>query len=148
MKQKIKPPNTTVPQKTPEIDNDANDNDDVELRNTIRMETAKKKRKSGGFQSLGLCNSVMRGILHKGYKIPTPIQRKTLPLIMDGRDVVAMARTGSGKTAAFLIPMFERLKGHSSTGARAMVISPTRELALQTHKFAKVSDITFWSFTF
>ena len=56
---------------------------------------------------------------------------------MDGKDVVAMARTGSGKTAAFLIPMFERLQTHLSTGARAIILSPTRELALQTLKFAK-----------
>ena len=56
---------------------------------------------------------------------------------MDGKDVVAMARTGSGKTAAFLIPMFERLKQHETTGARALIMSPTRELALQTLKFTK-----------
>ncbi|ESP01553.1 hypothetical protein LOTGIDRAFT_148869, partial [Lottia gigantea] len=72
-----------------------------------------------------------------GYKIPTPIQRKTIPIIMNGKDVVAMARTGSGKTAAFLIPLFEQLKIHSSNGARAMIMSPTRELALQTLKFTK-----------
>ena len=48
--------------------------------------------------------------MKKGYKVPAPIQRETVPLIMDGKDVVAMARTGSGKTAAFLIPMFEKLK--------------------------------------
>ena len=56
---------------------------------------------------------------------------------MDGKDVVAMARTGSGKTAAFLIPMFERLQTHMTTGARALILSPTRELALQTLKFTK-----------
>lgn len=59
-------------------------------------------------------------------------------MILDGKDVVAMARTGSGKTACFLIPMFERLKTHSAqTGARALILSPTRELALQTMKFTK-----------
>lgn len=59
-------------------------------------------------------------------------------MILDGKDVVAMARTGSGKTAAFLIPMFEKLKApQAQTGARALILSPTRELALQTMKFTK-----------
>lgn len=63
---------------------------------------------------------------------------QAIPPILDGKDVVAMARTGSGKTACFLIPMFERLKAHSAkTGARALILSPTRELALQTLKFTK-----------
>ncbi|KAG3278959.1 DEAD-box helicase 54 [Ictidomys tridecemlineatus] len=76
--------------------------------------------------------------MKKGYKVPTPIQRKTIPVILDGKDVVAMARTGSGKTACFLLPMFERLKARSAqTGARALILSPTRELALQTMKFTK-----------
>lgn len=64
--------------------------------------------------SIGLSYPVFKAILHKGFKVPTPIQRKTIPLIMEGNDVVAMARTGSGKTAAFLIPMLEKLKGHSA----------------------------------
>lgn len=70
---------------------------------------------------------------------PAPlIPLQTIPMILDGKDVVAMARTGSGKTACFLIPMFERLKTHSAqTGARALILSPTRELALQTMKFTK-----------
>ncbi|KAM3826190.1 ATP-dependent RNA helicase DDX54 [Vipera latastei] len=98
----------------------------------------KKKKKSGGFQSMGLGYPVFKGIMKKGYKIPTPIQRKTIPLILDGKDVVAMARTGSGKTACFLIPMLEKLKARcAKTGARALVLSPTRELALQTLKFTK-----------
>ncbi|NXE50991.1 DDX54 helicase, partial [Casuarius casuarius] len=98
----------------------------------------KKKKKSGGFQSMGLSYPVFKGIMKKGYKVPTPIQRKTIPVILNGKDVVAMARTGSGKTACFLIPMFEKLKAHSAqTGARALVLSPTRELALQTMKFTK-----------
>ncbi len=62
---------------------------------------------------------------------------KQLIANISGKDVVAMARTGSGKTAAFLIPMFEKLKNHTAIGARALILSPTRELALQTLKFTK-----------
>jgi len=86
---------------------------------------------------MGLSDQVFNGITKKGYRVPTPIQRKTIPLILDKKDVVAMARTGSGKTACFLVPMFEKLKSRSLKGARALVLSPTRELSLQTLKFAK-----------
>lgn len=112
---------------------------DVEpdTRELVRAQN-KKKKKSGGFQSMGLGYPVYKGVMKKGYKVPTPIQRKTIPIILDGKDVVAMARTGSGKTAAFLIPMFEKLKApQAKTGARALILSPTRELALQTMKFTK-----------
>ncbi|KAJ9675111.1 hypothetical protein PVL29_024167 [Vitis rotundifolia] len=103
-----------------------------------RKEKQKKKARSGGFESLGLSSNVYRAIKRKGYRVPTPIQRKTMPLILSGSDVVAMARTGSGKTAAFLIPMLERLKQHvPQTGVRALILSPTRDLALQTLKFTK-----------
>uniref|UniRef100_H2ZC87 RNA helicase n=1 Tax=Ciona savignyi TaxID=51511 RepID=H2ZC87_CIOSA len=86
----------------------------------------------------GLSHSVFKGVIRKGYKVPTPIQRKCIPLILSDKDVVAMARTGSGKTAAFLIPMFEKLQvTQSGAGARALLLSPTRELALQTFKFVK-----------
>ena len=97
----------------------------------------KNKGKTGGFQSMGLTPAVYRSVMRKGYRIPTPIQRRAIPAIMSGRDVVAMARTGSGKTAAFLIPMLEKLGSHSATvGVRGIVLSPTRELAVQTHKFS------------
>lgn len=123
------------------VGGDANDNEeDGEGLDTREMISArnKKRKKSGGFQSMGLSFPVFKGIMKKGYRLPTPIQRKTIPLIMDGKDVVAMARTGSGKTAAFLIPMFERFKAHSAkVGARGLILSPTRELALQTLKFTK-----------
>lgn len=103
-----------------------------------RREKQKKKAKSGGFESLGLSANVFRGIKRKGYRVPTPIQRKTMPLILAGNDVVAMARTGSGKTAAFLVPMIERLQQHvPQSGVRALILSPTRDLALQTLKFTK-----------
>ena len=73
-----------------------------------------------------------------GYKLPTPVQRKSLPETLAGKDVVCMARTGSGKTAAFLIPVLEKLRAHSPrVGARALILSPTRELAMLTVKFAR-----------
>ncbi|XP_011312648.1 ATP-dependent RNA helicase DDX54 [Fopius arisanus] len=98
----------------------------------------KTSKKSGGFQGMGLSFPLLKGILKRGYKIPTPIQRKTIPVALTGRDVVAMARTGSGKTACFLIPLFEKLKTRNAkAGARAIILSPTRELALQTLKFIK-----------
>ena len=78
---------------------------------------------------------VLAGIAHAGFFKPTPIQKKTIPMAVLGHDVVAMARTGAGKTAAFVIPILERLKCHSETvGARALILSPTRDLALQTLK--------------
>ncbi|KAI9758243.1 MAG: ATP-dependent RNA helicase dbp10 [Lichina confinis] len=98
----------------------------------------KSVKKGGGFQAMGLSASLLKAIARKGYSVPTPIQRKTVPLVMDGADIVGMARTGSGKTAAFVIPMIERLKAHSSkVGARALILSPSRELALQTLKVVK-----------
>ncbi|TDZ33615.1 ATP-dependent RNA helicase DBP10 [Colletotrichum spinosum] len=98
----------------------------------------KSVKKGGGFQAMGLNANLLRAITKKGFSVPTPIQRKTIPLIMDRKDVVGMARTGSGKTAAFVIPMIERLRTHSAKiGARALILSPSRELALQTLKVVK-----------
>jgi ATP-dependent RNA helicase DDX54/DBP10 len=57
---------------------------------------------------MGLSPNLLRAIKRKGYRLPTPIQRKAMPLILQGLDVIGMARTGSGKTAAFVIPMIEK----------------------------------------
>ncbi|KAI0968959.1 ATP-dependent RNA helicase DBP10 [Xylaria arbuscula] len=90
-------------------------------------------KKGGGFQSMGLNSNLLKAITRVGFKVPTPIQRKTIPLILQRKDLLAMARTGSGKTAAFLIPMVQSLKAHSpNMGARALILSPSRELAIQT----------------
>ncbi|KAI1749905.1 ATP-dependent RNA helicase DBP10 [Xylaria castorea] len=98
-------------------------------------------KKGGGFQSMGLNGNLLRAITKKGFKVPTPIQRKTVPLILQRKDLLAMARTGSGKgykTAAFLIPMVQTLKAHSpNMGARALILSPSRELAIQTLSVTK-----------
>jgi ATP-dependent RNA helicase DDX54/DBP10 len=95
-------------------------------------------KKGGGFQAMGLNATLLKSITKMGYKVPTPIQRRAVPLIIDRQDVVGMARTGSGKTAAFVIPMIQALKTHSAKfGARAIILSPSRELALQTLKVVK-----------
>ncbi|RNF22584.1 putative ATP-dependent RNA helicase [Trypanosoma conorhini] len=95
-----------------------------------------KKKRGGGFQSFGLGKPLLDAVLRLGYNVPTPIQRKAIPPMIQGNDLVAMARTGSGKTAAFLIPMLNLLKSHSKTvGIRGLVLSPTRELSLQILRF-------------
>lgn len=115
-------------------------NDDLfldEKQNAFENQAPKKKKKKGGgFQSYNLSQFLFRAIMSQGYKLPTPIQRKCIPAILEGTNIVAMARTGSGKTAAFLIPAIEKLKCHSQiVGARCVIISPTRELAMQTSSF-------------
>ena len=124
----------------------ANDGEDdvTEYFTTTNAEASKHKK--GSFASFGLSKFIISNIAKKGFRQPTPIQRKTIPLILQKRDIVGMARTGSGKTAAFVLPMIERLKGHSAKiGARAVIMSPSRELALQTHKvfreFSRGSDL-------
>ena len=90
------------------------------------------KKKSGGFQSMGLPKELLNGILKMNFSVPTPIQRKAIPPLLQRSDVVAMARTGSGKTAAYLIPLLFHLKEHSKiVGVRGLILSPTRELSLQ-----------------
>ncbi|KAK6115622.1 hypothetical protein DH2020_007891 [Rehmannia glutinosa] len=84
----------------------------VSKTNLKKKQKQSKKSRSGGFESLGLSPNIYNGVKKKGYRVPTPIQRKTMPLILTGYDVVAMARTGSGKTAAFLIPMLQKLQHH------------------------------------
>ena len=96
------------------------------------------KMKSGSFATMGLEQSLVSGLNRMGYQAPTPVQRKALPIALAGMDMVCMARTGSGKTCVFLLPMIHKIKAHDSVaGVRAVVLSPTRELAVQTFRFAK-----------
>ncbi|CAB3364540.1 Hypothetical predicted protein [Cloeon dipterum] len=97
-----------------------------------------KKKQGDGFKGMGLSHPIVKGIQKRGYKVPTPIQRRTIPVALQGRDLVAMARTGSGKTACFLIPIFEKLKTRiAKSGARGLIMLPTRELAMQTITFIR-----------
>lgn len=86
------------------------------------------------FASLGLPAELLRGAADLGWTEPTPIQRDAIPPALAGRDVLACAMTGSGKTAAFLLPILARLAGRPRGSVRALVLAPTRELAAQIHE--------------
>jgi ATP-dependent RNA helicase DDX54/DBP10 len=101
----------------------------------------------GAFANYNLSVPILKAIKNKGYNLPTPIQRKAIPAILQGFNVIAMARTGSGKTGAFVIPLVDKLKSHCKVvGARAVILSPTREIAMQTASYfrniAKYTDLT------
>src|SRR5437764_2653568 len=83
-----------------------------------------------GFAKLGLSEAVLEGVKAMGYVEPTPIQLRTIPLIIDGQDVIGSAQTGTGKTAAFALPILSQLAQHRPQ-PRVLVLEPTRELAAQ-----------------
>ena len=83
------------------------------------------------FSDLGLTPELLRALAEKGYATPTPIQVRTIPLVLEGRDVLAGAQTGTGKTAAFVLPILQKLSGSTARTPRALVLTPTRELAAQ-----------------
>jgi ATP-dependent RNA helicase RhlE len=81
------------------------------------------------FKDLGLCPEILRSIEERGYEEPTPVQAKAIPPILEGRDMVGSAQTGTGKTAAFALPTLHRLREPGE--CRALALAPTRELAIQ-----------------
>lgn len=113
-------------------------------------ESPKRKKKGssgGGFESMGLSDAVFQGVKKIGFRIPTPVQRQALPICLSGKDAVVMARTGSGKTAAFVLSILERMiareqqqhgEGTNGSSVRALILSPTRELALQTLRVTQI----------
>uniref|UniRef100_A0A8R1TPA5 RNA helicase n=1 Tax=Onchocerca volvulus TaxID=6282 RepID=A0A8R1TPA5_ONCVO len=111
--------------------------DTEELYDALKTAQNRKQRQAGGWQAIGLDHMLFKGIQKKGFRQPTPIQRKAIPLIIDGKDIVAMSRTGSGKTAAFVIPILQKLKHRDMKGIRALIIEPTRELVMQTFTVVK-----------
>lgn len=91
------------------------------------------------FDSLGLSADILRAVSEKGYNEPTPIQQQAIPLILEGRDLMGGAQTGTGKTAGFTLPLLQRLvdttkPSKSRRPIRALVLTPTRELAAQVHE--------------
>ncbi|KAI0393948.1 DEAD-domain-containing protein [Xylariaceae sp. FL0594] len=101
------------------------------------------------FQNMSLSRPILRGLNSVGFNTPTPIQAKTIPIALEGRDLVGGAVTGSGKTAAFVVPILERLlyRPNKIPTSRVVILAPTRELAIQCHsvatKLASHTDIKF-----
>src|SRR3989304_4147697 len=95
------------------------------------------------FANLGLSPKVVEGVRAAGYTDPTPIQLRAIPLILEGRDCIGSAQTGTGKTAAFALPMLSRLGQHGAL--RALVLEPTRELAAQVetavHDYGRFTNL-------
>jgi len=86
------------------------------------------------FETFHFHPSVAAGVAAAGYETPTPIQARAIPQVLDGRDVMGLAQTGTGKTAVFVLPILNRLVGGKSGSVRALIIAPTRELAEQIHQ--------------
>src|SRR5512138_1998788 len=115
------------------------------------MAPARTRSANDGFPALGLSDTLIATLTALGYEEPTPVQREAIPLMLARRDVLAQAATGTGKTAAFALPIIQLLVGDSAVGARskerpastvrAMVLVPTRELAMQVseaiHRYAR-----------
>ena len=89
------------------------------------------------FQEFGLHESLLSRLAEIGFKDPTPIQREAIPLVMQGRDLLGSAQTGTGKTAAFMLPVLHRLLAEPAQGTQVLVLEPTRELAIQVEEQAK-----------
>ena len=97
-----------------------------------------------GFTKLGLSTAMLQGIKAMGYTAPTPIQLRAIPLILEGRDIIGSAQTGTGKTAAFALPILTKIDKHGP-GPTVLILEPTRELAAQVetavHDFARFTNL-------
>jgi ATP-dependent RNA helicase RhlE len=104
------------------------------------------------FDELNLAPAILKAVREQGYENPTPIQAQAIPAVLQGQDLLAGAQTGTGKTAAFTLPMLHRLsqqpapQGKFGKGMRALVLTPTRELAAQVEEsirtYGKYLDLT------
>ena len=104
------------------------------------MNTASALEVATTFAELDLAPEIIAAVTELGYETPTPIQREAIPLVLAGRDLLAQAQTGTGKTAAFTLPLLHQIKPHANTSTsparhpvRALVLAPTRELAIQVY---------------
>lgn len=112
--------------------------EDIEQNRPQLLHPNLNQKKAKGFRAFHFSSQIEENIKRIGYKNPTPIQKRVIPEIMSGFNIIAHSRTGSGKTAAFLLPILDKLKHHSEiVGVRCLILSPTRELAHQTANFCR-----------
>ena len=95
------------------------------------VEETETQSEDDGFLNFGFNESLLKSLQKKGYKNPTPIQKAAIPELMLGRDLLGQAQTGTGKTAAFALPIIEKLEDNNELSAKVLVMTPTRELATQ-----------------
>ena len=100
---------------------------------------------NSGFNALGLSEALVRAVTELGYTEPTPIQQQAIPLVLAGRDLLAGAQTGTGKTAGFVLPILQRLSDQIAAGdpkarrrVSVLILTPTRELAAQIEESVRV----------
>ncbi|KAL2270476.1 hypothetical protein VTJ83DRAFT_2660 [Remersonia thermophila] len=151
---------TATPVPHPDDERDGSEDDDDDEDEDAEEEARRKeffaapeeaadKGNVTSFQSMSLSRPILRGLASVGFAKPTPIQAKTIPIALMGKDVVGGAVTGSGKTAAFVVPILERLlyRPKKVPTTRVVILAPTRELAMQCHavatKLASHTDIKF-----
>src|SRR3977135_4014709 len=98
------------------------------------QEWERRKKESMNFSQLGLAPAQLRSCESLGYTEPTPIQEQAIPVVLRGEDLIGCAETGTGKTAAFLLPIIQKMTEKARPGVRVLVLAPTRELAMQIQK--------------
>ena len=96
-----------------------------------QLELSEGNADDNGFLNFGFNQSIINSLINKGYKEPTPIQKAAIPQLMLGRDLLGQAQTGTGKTAAFALPIIEKLANNKELNPKVLVMTPTRELATQ-----------------
>lgn len=103
-----------------------------------------KPRRNTSFENFNLKKEILWGIFEMGYKYPSPIQEKSIPIILSGKDIIARAKNGTGKTAAFLIPTLQKIR-YDILKIQSLILVPTRELALQVCQICKsLSKYVIW----
>ncbi len=119
--------------------------DDSETLERADADAADAGVPTTSFADLGLAPELLDAVRDAGYENPTPIQCEAIPLALQGRDIIGLAQTGTGKTAAFTLPIVDRLLG-GPRRTRVLILTPTRELAAQVEesfvKYSRHSEIT------